>query len=176
MGGGFADIWKGRMGNMLICIKVLRTFIDNGIEERARVIKNFCHEALVWRNLKHPNVLPFLGVSTEPFAPSFCLISPWMQNGNIMSFLATNPANDRLTSIKEVANGMAYLHSLDLPIVHADIRGANILVTDGYRCCLYGFGLALTVETQAPGSPALALSGSIRWLAPEVLDNRLFDS
>ncbi len=27
------------MGDTLICIKVLRIFIDNGIEERARVIK-----------------------------------------------------------------------------------------------------------------------------------------
>ncbi|KAK0193254.1 kinase-like domain-containing protein [Armillaria mellea] len=174
-GGGFADIWKGRMGDTLICIKVLRIFIDNGIEERARVIKNFCREALVWRNLKHPNVLPFLGVSTKLFVPSFCLISPWMENGNIMNFLAANPGHDRLVSIKEVASGMAYLHSLDLPIVHADIRGVNILVTDDYRCCLADFGLALAVEMQAPGSSALTLSGSIRWLAPEVLDIRLFD-
>ncbi len=105
------------MGDKLICIKVLRIFIDNGIEERARVIKvwfpifspllladehdqNFCREALVWRNLKHPNVLPFLGVSTELFVPSFCLISPWMENGNIMSFLAVNPGHDRLVSVK----------------------------------------------------------------------------
>ncbi|SJK99362.1 uncharacterized protein ARMOST_02657 [Armillaria ostoyae] len=174
-GGGFADIWKGRMGDTLICIKVLRIFIDNGIKERARVIKNFCREALVWRNLKHPNVLPFLGVSTKLFVPSFCLISPWMENGNIMSFLAANPGHDRLVSIKEVASGMAYLHSLDPPIVHADIRGANILVTDDYRCCLADFGLALAVETQAPGSSSLGLNGSIRWLAPEVLDIRLFD-
>ncbi|PBL04500.1 kinase-like protein [Armillaria gallica] len=173
-GGGFADIWKGRMGDTLICIKVLRIFIDNGIEERARLIKNFCREALVWRNLKHPNVLPFLGVSTELFVPSFCLISPWMENGNIMSFLATNPAHDRLGSIKEVASGMAYLHSLDPPIVHADIRGVNIMVTDDYRCCLADFGLALTVETLAPGSSAL-MNGSLRWLAPEALDIQLFD-
>ncbi|KAK0222967.1 kinase-like domain-containing protein, partial [Armillaria nabsnona] len=124
------------------------------------------------RNLKHPNVLPFLGVSTELFAPSFCLISPWMENGNIMSFLATNPGHDRLVS--EVASGMAYLHSLNPPIVHADIRGENILVTDDYRCCLADFGLALTVETLAPGSSAL-MNGSLRWLAPEALDIQLFD-
>ncbi|KAK0199421.1 kinase-like domain-containing protein [Desarmillaria ectypa] len=168
-------MWKGRMGDTLICIKVLRVFVNNGIEERTRLIKNFCREALAWRNMNHPNVLPFLGVSTELFAPSFCLISPWMQNGNIMSFLARNPAHDRLTSIKEVASGMAYLHLLDPPILHADIRGAKILVNDDYQCCLADFGLALVVETQVPGSPALALGGSTRWLAPEVLNIQLFD-
>ncbi|PBL04527.1 kinase-like protein, partial [Armillaria gallica] len=135
----------------------------------------FCREALIWRNLKHLNVLPFLGVSMELFVLSFCLISPWMENGNIMSFLATNPGHDRLVSIKEVASRMEYLHSLDPPIVHADIRGANILVTDDYHCCLADFGLALAVETQAPRSSALVLSGSLRWLMPEVLGIQLFD-
>ncbi|KAK0211592.1 hypothetical protein IW262DRAFT_1251574, partial [Armillaria fumosa] len=53
--------------------------------------KKFCREALVWQNVKHPNILPFLGVNKEIFAPSFCLISPWMDNGNIMSFLCHHP-------------------------------------------------------------------------------------
>ncbi len=48
-------------------------------------------------------------------------------------------------------------------------------MTDDYRCCLADFGLALAVETLAPGSSTLVLNGSIRWLALESLDIRLFD-
>lgn len=33
------NIWKGRMNGELICIKVLRIFMDNGIEERNKMIK-----------------------------------------------------------------------------------------------------------------------------------------
>ncbi len=107
------------MTGNLICIKVLRMFIDNGIEEREKIIKvksshvahsinidihtymqNFCHEALVWRNLNHPSILPFLGVNKQLFAPSFCLISPWMQYGNIMSFLTDHPEHDRLIAVR----------------------------------------------------------------------------
>ncbi|PBK81427.1 kinase-like protein [Armillaria gallica] len=175
-GGGFADIWKGRMNGAPVCFKVLRFFTDNGFEKREQIIRNFCSEALLWRNLKHPNILPFLGVRRDLFAPSFCLISPWMKNGNIMSFLERNPCHNRLQSITEIARGMAYLHSLNPPIVHGDIRGANILVTDDFHCCLCDFGLALAVESQAPGSSSLSrLSGSLRWLPPELMAIRLFD-
>ncbi|KAK0184021.1 kinase-like domain-containing protein [Armillaria mellea] len=195
-GGGFADIWKGRMNGELICIKVLRVFMDNGIEERNKMIKDFCREALVWRNLYHPSILPFLGVSRYLFAPSFCLISPWMEYGNIMTCLKERPQQiQRLTAvcstkvqfldpqvdatlqISQVAEGIAYLHSLNPPIVHADIRGANILVKDDLSCCLSDFGLALAVESQigASSSSRAFLGGSLRWMPPEIMDDNLFD-
>ncbi|PBK60221.1 kinase-like protein [Armillaria solidipes] len=125
--GGFSDIWKGRTtdGGSPVCLKVLRIFVNNGVQNVDTIISKFCREALVWRNVKHPNVLPFLGVNKELFAPSFCLISPWMDNGDIVSFLRHYPGLDRLKSITDVARGMAYLHSLEPPIVHADIRGVS---------------------------------------------------
>ncbi|KAK0439497.1 kinase-like domain-containing protein [Desarmillaria tabescens] len=162
-------------GRSPVCLKVLRILVNNGVQNADAIISKFCREALVWRNVKHRNVLPFLGVNKELFAPSFYLISPWMENGNIISFLHHHPRLDRLQAITDVARGMAYLHSLEPPIVHADIRGANILVTDDFRCCLADFGLALAVETPSSASSNSSISGSLRWLAPEILDFHLFD-
>ncbi|KIK54725.1 hypothetical protein GYMLUDRAFT_176737, partial [Collybiopsis luxurians FD-317 M1] len=76
-GGGFAVI--------------LRLAIEQDEKTRAEIRKQFCHEALVWRQLKHPNILPLLGVNTDLFSPSFCLISPWMENRDIITYLRRNP-------------------------------------------------------------------------------------
>ncbi|PBK74612.1 kinase-like protein [Armillaria solidipes] len=154
-GGGFADIWKGRLLDTQVCLKVLRLFTTG--KDRKKLLREFCQEALE---------------STSILAPSYCLISPWMINGNIMSYLEAHPDHDRLTSLVQVAEGMKYLHNHDPPIVHADIRGANILVMDDLRCCLADFGLSLFA-----GSQTLDISfnkGSIRWLAPEYMDLTLF--
>ncbi|KAK0498050.1 kinase-like domain-containing protein, partial [Armillaria luteobubalina] len=167
-GGGFADIWKGRFRGNQVCLKVLRVFGTD--EQKAKVLGEFCREALVWRQLRHPNVLPFLGVSEELFAPRYCLISPWMVNGNIISYLKTHPGHDRLTSLAQIAEGMKYLHNHNPPIAHADIRGANILVTDDLRCCLADFGLSLFAESQSFDSTSKMGKGTARWLAPEHLD------
>ncbi|KAK0464744.1 kinase-like domain-containing protein, partial [Desarmillaria tabescens] len=171
-GGGFADIYKGRLHDTQVCLKVLRIFIPE--KAREKLLRDFCREALVWRQLRHPNILPFLGVNKDLFAPSYCLISPWMVNGNIMSYLEAHPDHDRLTTLVQVAEGMKYLHSLDPPVVHSDIRGANILVKDDLCCCLADFGLSLFAESQALDSTSRMSRGSVRWLAPEYMDSTLF--
>jgi serine/threonine protein kinase len=45
----------------------------------------FYKEVITWKNLRHPNVLPLLGVvMTEN---KFAMISEWMTNGNINQFV-----------------------------------------------------------------------------------------
>ncbi|KAF9068879.1 kinase-like domain-containing protein [Rhodocollybia butyracea] len=132
----------------------------------------FCREALVWRQLKHPNILPLLGVNSDLFSPSFCLISPWMKNKDIITYLKANPVEDVYSVLSDIAAGIRYLHSQDPPIVHGDIRGANILVTDDFRCCLADFGLSvISTESQAwtIATSNSLLKGAIHWLAPEYI-------
>ena len=44
---------------------------------------------MVCRNLFHPNILSFLGVSSTDSHP-LCLVSKWMSNGNISEFLKSD--------------------------------------------------------------------------------------
>ncbi|KAK7462963.1 hypothetical protein VKT23_007544 [Stygiomarasmius scandens] len=165
--GGYADVWKGMMADgQSVCIKVLRMY-DN--DTRNKVLADFCREALEWQQLDHPNVLPFLGVDINSFRPSFCLISPWMFNGDVMSFLKSHPDHDRILCLQQIAKGINYLHSLNPPIVHGDIKGVNILVDDDHQCCLADFGLASAVESQTIGSASGGIRCTLRWSSPEVI-------
>ncbi|KAJ3993837.1 kinase-like domain-containing protein [Lentinula boryana] len=171
-GGGFADIWRGRFNNMNVCLKVLRMFTASA-DASQQLRKEFCKEALVWKQLDHPNVLPFIGVNEALFSPSYCFISPWMENGSIMAYLEKHPERDRMPWISQVGEGLQYLHGLDPPIIHGDIRGANVLIADDFHCCLADFGLALVAESPSLHEKSVALRGSVRWMAPELLDPNL---
>ncbi|KAJ8079781.1 hypothetical protein PM082_016603 [Marasmius tenuissimus] len=93
-----------------------------------------------------------------------------MENGDILSYLKHHPTHDRLKSLHEIAAGVEYLHSHEPTIVHADIRGANILVTDDLTCALADFGLAIAMEAKImPTSSGSGMKGSIRWLPSEVI-------
>ena len=49
---------------------------------------------MVWNALRHPNVLPLLGVMmTEA---EFVMVSDWMEDGNIKDFLKSNDDADWL--------------------------------------------------------------------------------
>ena len=41
----------------------------------------------MWRQLRHPFVLPFFGIDYETFSPFPCLVLPWMQRGTILKHL-----------------------------------------------------------------------------------------
>ncbi|KAE9387929.1 kinase-like protein [Gymnopus androsaceus JB14] len=171
-GGGFADIYRGTMGERPVCLKVLRLVMEQDEETRDKIRKEFCKEALIWRQLKHPNILPLLGVNAELFSPSFCLISPWMENKDIITYLKNNPNRNRHTVLSEVAAGLYYLHSRNPPILHGDIRGANILVTNDLCCCLADFGLTLIIsdsQTLSNATTSAMTKGTTRWMAPELI-------
>lgn len=77
--------------------------------------------------------------------------------------------------LTEIMAGLNYLHGLTPPVVHGDLRGANILVTSNEppRCCLADFGLALVAETQTLTSTS-EMRGASRWLSPEHIDPSAF--
>ena len=39
--------------------------------------------------MRHPHVLPFLGIDTKTFQPSglHCMVSPWMENGSVVDYM-----------------------------------------------------------------------------------------
>ena len=48
----------------------------------------------MWKTLRHPNVLPLIGVTMTEIR--FEIVSEWMVNGNINDFVKARPDVDRL--------------------------------------------------------------------------------
>ncbi|KAH8105621.1 kinase-like domain-containing protein [Phellopilus nigrolimitatus] len=170
-GGGFADIWRGESNGSPVALKVLRVFGEPDDPSWKNVHRELCKEAILWRNLKHKNILPFLGLCANEFAPRIAMVSLWMKNGDLRSYLATNPTEDRIQILKGVICGLDYLHGQTPPIVHGDLRGANILFDDEGNSLISDFGLARVAEVHASASGTSSghAKGSVRWMAPELL-------
>ena len=62
------------------------------------------------------------------------------------------------------------MHSHAPQVIHGDLRGANILISDDGEPLLCDFGMAVIIEdlTQMPISASLQESGNPRWMAPEL--------
>jgi serine/threonine protein kinase len=57
-------------------------------------VQRFCREVMIWKTLRHPNVLPLLGVTMTK--DRFVAVSEWMENGSIDEFVKANVYADRL--------------------------------------------------------------------------------
>ena len=56
-------------------------------------------EVIVWKWLRHENILPFIGVTLVP--PSISMVSERMKNGNIVDFTKVNTNYNRLHLVSE---------------------------------------------------------------------------
>ncbi|KIM42498.1 hypothetical protein M413DRAFT_444900, partial [Hebeloma cylindrosporum] len=121
------------------------------------------HEALVWRGLNHPNIVPVYGVTY--LEEDLYLVSPWMDNGTSDTFITRRPDLDRLKILIEVASGLEYLHSKNL--VHGDIRAANILISANGVAHLTNYGMSKI--RQEHGQDISTPLDNIRWCAPELV-------
>ncbi|KAJ6457344.1 kinase-like domain-containing protein [Mycena sanguinolenta] len=165
-GGGFADIYRASYSNRVVALKYMRVVqYMRGSDLRALRLK-FCREALVWKELCHPYILPFLGIEENSFPSRLCMVSPWMEHGTVLNYLKQHGHRDVDRLLYEIAQGLQYLHSRN--IVHGDLRGANILINEDWSACLTDFGLS--IFSDATSLMTTNRGGSAYWMAPELLD------
>ncbi|KAF9780907.1 kinase-like domain-containing protein, partial [Thelephora terrestris] len=102
--------------------------------------QDFCKEAVIWRHLHHPNIVPLIGVIISP--GQCLLVSDWVDNGTINQFIKMNPDANRIDLLIDVVEGLMYMHNLS--IVHGGLSMEKILITQSDHACLIGFGNATT--------------------------------
>ncbi|TCD68179.1 hypothetical protein EIP91_011457 [Steccherinum ochraceum] len=178
IGGRFADVYRGTFGNLQVALKSLNVLkTSNAAKVRSRR-QAFYRESLLWQDLSHPHILPYLGVGI--LEHSVCMVLPWMENGNIMNHMDNLKQQGKLTAHNhnsvvnewcyQVALGLEYLHSEG--IVHGDLRGASVLVDDDGNVRLTDFGMSAIAAGTTHGSER---GDAKRWLAPELISPEQFD-
>ncbi|KAL0070068.1 hypothetical protein AAF712_002965 [Marasmius tenuissimus] len=100
-GGGFGDIWRGEIGDspgdsIECAVKVGRWYRNvDGEDEYEDAVKTHLREAILWGQLKHPNLLPFLGMYyLDGSKRDVCLVSPYLASGNLTRYLKRTPPEE----------------------------------------------------------------------------------
>ncbi|KDQ08469.1 hypothetical protein BOTBODRAFT_118615, partial [Botryobasidium botryosum FD-172 SS1] len=163
-GGGFADCWEGTfLGELKVAMKTPRSALRE-------VAKRVSREIKVWRRLKHPNILPFIGCCTLEDTPY--MVSPWVENGDALAYVRRSPRSCSLDLLAQVASGLQYLHEFKPPVIHGDLKSSNILVSEQGVAFITDFGLSAVKSAQNAvdsNSAAWHRGGHPRWQAPELL-------
>ncbi|CAE7220032.1 unnamed protein product [Rhizoctonia solani] len=173
-GGGFGDIWAGRTHDgTRVAIKAWRT--DALEQTRYKTLKacpRAARELYYWSRMEHNNIHRLMGVII--FRDGYLgMVSEWMENGDLHKYLRHHPNADRYQLCIHVALGVEYMHGQST--VHGDLKAANILVSsDGVaRLSDFDFSIMSEASDLAFTASSNTRAGSVRWVAPEMLDGEI---
>lgn len=103
------------------------------------------NEISVLSAVKHRNLVRLLGCCIDSSDP--LLVFEYVSNGTLAEHLQRERGDGldwftRLTIAAETADALAYLHTMDPPILHRDVKSRNILLDHDFNTKVADFGLS----------------------------------
>ncbi|OQV21960.1 TGF-beta receptor type-1 [Hypsibius exemplaris] len=177
--GRYGEVYLGRWHGENVAVKMFSTRDEDSWKREVEIYQTVM--------LRHENLLGFIAADNKDngLTTQLWLITDYHELGSLFDFLTSTsidvPAMLRL--VFSLANGLAHLH-MDIlgtsdrskpAIAHRDLKSKNVLVKRNGQCVIADLGLAVRYEgkTGILDIPANEKFGTIRYLAPEVLDGNL---
>ncbi|XP_015908130.2 interleukin-1 receptor-associated kinase 4 [Parasteatoda tepidariorum] len=165
--GTYGMVFQGKVSDKIVAIKKLKNNVD----------KQFFTELNILSRFKHKNLLPLLGCSLT--GSECCLVYEYMENGSLQDRLAclrkTIPLSfeTRMKIAYESALGINHLHTFGTePMVHRDIKSANILLDVNFSPKIGDFGLVRIGDSIASSTVAVTANvvGTSVYMAREAFN------
>ncbi|KAF5739791.1 serine/threonine-protein kinase CTR1 isoform X3 [Tripterygium wilfordii] len=164
--GSFGTVHRAEWHASDVAVKVLtvQDFHDDQFKE-------FLREVAIMKRVRHPNVVLFMGAVTK--RPHLSIVTEYLPRGSLYRLIHRPAAGEvldqrrRLRMALDVAKGINYLHCLNPPIVHWDLKSPNLLVDKNWTVKVCDFGLSRFKADSFISSKSVA--GTPEWMAPEFL-------
>jgi serine/threonine protein kinase len=188
--GGFATVHVGEYCSSPCAVKILKSFDDAvGISEENKrrnaglVLKSLQEEIKIMQRVSHPNCVRFF--DSREHNGSLCVVMELCTSGSYWSVLKREAAEGvQLLSLEQkadilcgVSRGMAYLHSRRPPIVHRDLKSANVLIGSNNTAKVTDFGISRTQSgpDEVMMNTKAGSHGTVPYMAPELLNESEHD-
>ena len=197
-GGASGRILLAQYRDLPVAVKMLKANDD------PEVSLNFAKEIKFMQTMRHPNIVLFLGAGrTAPPEQPF-LVLEFTRRGSLRKVLDDDDiflSNRRkLDFAVDASKGMTFLHNLNPPRIHRDLKSENLLVSESWVVKVADFGLGrpfssentrqpvrrkrcLFVKKKSLAQPLLQTTeelsldgiGTARWSAPELSRGDQYD-
>ncbi|KAI4388708.1 hypothetical protein MLD38_001013 [Melastoma candidum] len=161
---------------------VYRALLDDGkllaAVKRATVGSSFGsspskNEAGVLSRIRNRRLVNLVGFCDDASDGRLILVVEYMPNGSLHELLhgSAHPPGlaRRIRLALQVAKAVRWLHSLEPPVIHRDIKSCNVLIDEKQNARLGDFGLALRGQAGDARATRTPPAGTLGYLDPSYL-------
>ena len=171
--GAFGIVEELTVGGTLYAGKTLHhTLVEAHNEGMDRVIKRFISECKLMSQVRHPNIVQFMGLCLfhDSVHPALVMEKLDLNLENLLGTYSDLPLPLKVRILKDIVKGLVYLHGKTPPIIHRDLTARNVLVNKAsMNAKIADLGNALMVD---PGKLSNTLSqapGTLPYMPPEAI-------
>ena len=163
--GAYGVVCKAKLNELPCAAKLLHRVLFHPTIQR-----RFEQEHELLQNMKHPNVVQYLGVAHDPQSGLPILLMELL-DGNLTDFLEQAdgpiPYHLQVNLWYDIALALTYLHSKH--IIHRDLSGNNVLLIAGSRAKVSDFGMSMLTEMDVTKSRLTHCPGNANYMSPEAM-------
>ena len=197
-GGASGRVWKAHYRDMDVAVKILIG------DDDPQSSSEFAQEIKFMQTMRHPSIVLFIGAGTTSPQEQPFLVVEFVQRGSLRQVL--DDVSIEMTSKRKIAfavdasKGMEFLHKLDPPRIHRDVKSDNLLVSQSWVVKVADFGLGKSlrsmrehrqlnryrqlIDNQSQTDSLYEMRedfsevgiGTVRWSAPELSRRQRYDA
>ncbi|EOD39459.1 hypothetical protein EMIHUDRAFT_62658 [Emiliania huxleyi CCMP1516] len=169
--GAYGEVWAGSWRRNDVAVKLLTRGSGSGDADKGK--QDFLREMQLLSELRHPNIVRFLGACLD--MQHMCILFELCPR-SLFDLLYKEPyTREELNEhyMLVVALGIYYLHHCEPPVLHLDLKSANVLLDESGTAKVREGGGAPDCEPQR--SHRAGLVHRAGWTAPEILRGGRYD-
>ena len=170
--GSYGAVYKARCDQLPCAAKVLHPILFSTRDPASRrIVERFEQECRFLSEMRHPNIVQYLGSCLDPESRHPVLLMELMDE-SLTSFLERPndppplPFHVQVNISLDVAQALVYLHANQ--ILHRDLSSNNVLLIGSSRAKVTDFGMARLAGNQARLTPTFC-PGTMVYMSPEAL-------
>ena len=163
--GNFSEVWlaKDTKTDIPVALKIYAP--ATGLDDQG--LNVFAREFSLVVNANHKNLLKPLYYDSFERKPY--LVLPFCKKGSILKDVGKFTEDQAWHLLRDVASGLAWLHGMNPPVIHQDIKPDNVMVAENGDFMITDFGVSTHLKSTLRKSMSSAFSsaGTIAYMAPE---------
>lgn len=163
--GNFSEVWLARDTKTDIAVALKIYAPATGLDDNG--LNVFAREFALVVNANHKNLLKPLYYDNFERKPY--LVLPYCKDGSIMRNVGKFTEEEAWRLIRDVASGLSWLHNMNPPVIHQDIKPDNVMIGENGDFMITDFGVSTHLKSTLRKSMSAAFSsaGTIAYMAPE---------